>query len=105
MRNSKLKEVRSQWKESRFFYGKNRVMQLALGRTEVEEYKEGLHNIAQVCTYVSLTSDDQSTCSLSMGLISSGYPGCFSSSRLTNVDNVWCSSTVCIICPRLQQEY
>ena len=48
MRNSMLKEVRSQWKESRFFYGKNRVMQLALGRTEAEEYKEGLHNIAQV---------------------------------------------------------
>ena len=43
-----LKEVRSQWKESRFFYGKNRVMQLALGRTEAEEYKEGLHNIVQV---------------------------------------------------------
>ena len=57
MRNSKLKEVRSQWKESRFFYGKNRVMQLALGRTEAEEYKEGLHNIAQVsvCTTVSMT--------------------------------------------------
>ena len=48
MRNSKLKEVRSQWKESRFFYGKNRVMQLALGRSEAEEYKEGLHNVAQV---------------------------------------------------------
>ena len=48
MRNSKLKEVRSQWKESRFFYGKNHVMQLALGRSEAEEYKEGLHNVAQV---------------------------------------------------------
>ena len=51
MRNSMLKEVRSQWKESRFFYGKNRVMQLALGRTEAEEYKEGLHNIAQVQSF------------------------------------------------------
>ena len=40
--------MRSQWKESRFFYGKNRVMQLALGRSEAEEYKEGLHKVAQV---------------------------------------------------------
>ncbi|XP_052860350.1 mRNA turnover protein 4 homolog [Anopheles cruzii] len=30
MRNSKLKEIRSQWKNSRFFFGKNRVMQLGL---------------------------------------------------------------------------
>ena len=48
MRNNKLKDIRTQWKESRFFFGKNRVMQLALGRTEAEEYKEGLHKIAEV---------------------------------------------------------
>ena len=54
MRNNKLKEVRSQWKESRFFYGKNRVMQLALGRTEAEEYKEGLHRVAEV-RWISMT--------------------------------------------------
>ena len=48
MRNSQLKDVRSQWKNDRFFYGKNRVMQLALGRTEAEEYKEGLHHVAEV---------------------------------------------------------
>uniref|UniRef100_A0A182IVY3 Ribosome assembly factor mrt4 n=1 Tax=Anopheles atroparvus TaxID=41427 RepID=A0A182IVY3_ANOAO len=30
MRNSKLKEVRAEWKKSRFFFGKNRVMQLGL---------------------------------------------------------------------------
>jgi len=30
MRNSKLKEVRTEWKHSRFFFGKNRVMQLGL---------------------------------------------------------------------------
>ena len=56
MRNNKLKEMRSQWKESRFFYGKNRVMQLALGRTEAEQYREGLHNIAEVNSeYVCLS--------------------------------------------------
>ena len=48
MRNSQLKDVRSRWKNDRFFYGKNRVMQLALGRTEAEEYKEGLHHVAEV---------------------------------------------------------
>lgn len=30
MRNSKLKEVRTEWKDSRFFFGKNRVMQVGL---------------------------------------------------------------------------
>ena len=48
MRNNKLKDVRTQWKESRFLLSKNCVMQLALGRTEAEEYKEGLHMIAEV---------------------------------------------------------
>lgn len=49
MRNNKIKDVRSKWKDSRFFYGKNRVMQLALGRTEAEEYKNGLHLMSDVC--------------------------------------------------------
>jgi mRNA turnover protein 4 len=48
MRNSKLKEVRSQWKSSRFFFGKNRVLQAALGRTEAEEYREGLAGLAKL---------------------------------------------------------
>ena len=49
MRNDRLKDVRMKWKDSRFFYGKNRVIQLALGRTEAEEYKERLHTISTVC--------------------------------------------------------
>lgn len=48
MRNSKLKEVRGLWRHSRFFYGKNRVMQAALGKSEAEEYKEGLSHVAEV---------------------------------------------------------
>ena len=48
MRNSKLKDVRTEWKHSRFFLGKNRVMQLALGNDEAQEYKDGLHKIANV---------------------------------------------------------
>ena len=49
MRNDRLKDVRMKWKDSRFFYGKNRVIQLALGHTEAEEYKERLHTISTVC--------------------------------------------------------
>ena len=41
-------KVRSQWKSSRFFFGKNRVLQAALGRTEAEEYREGLAGLAKV---------------------------------------------------------
>ena len=47
-------KVRTQWKTSRFFYGKNRVLQAALGRTEAEEYREGLSKLAKVhvqCMY------------------------------------------------------
>ena len=29
----------------RFFFGKNKVMSLALGRTEADEYRENLHHI------------------------------------------------------------
>ena len=41
-------KVRNHWKSSRFFYGKNRVIQAALGRTDAEEYKEGLARVAKV---------------------------------------------------------
>lgn len=47
MRNSKLKDVREEWKRSRFFFGKTKVMQVALGRTDADEYMEGLHLISK----------------------------------------------------------
>ncbi|KAI8379097.1 ribosomal protein L10-domain-containing protein [Radiomyces spectabilis] len=47
MRNTFLKEVRNDFKTSRFFYGKNRVMAKALGTTPEEEYKDGISKIAQ----------------------------------------------------------
>jgi len=43
MRNGKLKDIRTEWKHSRFLFGKNKVMALALGRTAEEEYKDHLH--------------------------------------------------------------
>lgn len=49
MRNLHLKKLREEWKDSSaFFLGKNRVMALALGRTEAEEYAEKLHNVSKL---------------------------------------------------------
>jgi mRNA turnover protein 4 len=46
MRSAKFKDIRGAWADSRFFLGKNRVMQLALGDNEASEYKPGLSQLA-----------------------------------------------------------
>lgn len=46
MRNNLLKELRNEWKHSRFFFGKNRIMQLGLGKTESDETEENLHKLS-----------------------------------------------------------
>ena len=33
----------------RIFLGKNKILQLALGRNESDEYKDGLHFVSKVC--------------------------------------------------------
>ncbi|XP_005986121.1 mRNA turnover protein 4 homolog [Latimeria chalumnae] len=48
MRNSKLKDVRNAWKHSRFFFGKNKVMMVALGRGPSDEYKDNLHKVSKL---------------------------------------------------------
>lgn len=48
MRNTYLKEIRNEFKDSRLFYGKNRVMAKGLGTTPESEYKDGLSEIAKV---------------------------------------------------------
>lgn len=47
MRNSKLKDVRAEWKHSRFFFGKNKVTSMALGRSAEDEYRDGLHKVSR----------------------------------------------------------
>eukprot|EP00211_Chloroparvula_japonica_P014742 CAMPEP_0119133226 /NCGR_PEP_ID=MMETSP1310-20130426/13263_1 /TAXON_ID=464262 /ORGANISM="Genus nov. species nov., Strain RCC2339" /LENGTH=224 /DNA_ID=CAMNT_0007123913 /DNA_START=150 /DNA_END=824 /DNA_ORIENTATION=- len=47
MRNSPLKELRTSWGGSRFYIGKNKVLQRAVGRTEAEEYSPGSHKLAE----------------------------------------------------------
>lgn len=37
MRNSVLKHIRNEWKDSRFFFGKNAIMKLGLKQAEVDE--------------------------------------------------------------------
>lgn len=47
MRNNVLTDVRKIWRHSRFFFGKNRVMARALGKTPEEEYRDNLHKISE----------------------------------------------------------
>lgn len=48
MRNNILKELRNEWKHnSRFIFGKNRIMQIGLGRTEAEEVEPELHKVSR----------------------------------------------------------
>lgn len=48
MRSNSLKEVRNHWKgNSRFFFGKSKVMALALGRTKESEAADNLHKLAK----------------------------------------------------------
>ncbi|KAJ2091244.1 mRNA turnover and ribosome assembly protein [Coemansia sp. RSA 986] len=47
MRNQYLKEVRNQFKTSRFFFGSNRVMAKALGNTSEEEVAENIHKVSE----------------------------------------------------------
>lgn len=47
MRNEKMKTLREQWKPSKFFLGKNKVMGVALGKGKDDEYKKNMHQISQ----------------------------------------------------------
>ncbi|KDQ62498.1 hypothetical protein JAAARDRAFT_66206 [Jaapia argillacea MUCL 33604] len=48
MRNAHLKTVRKLWKDTaRMFFGRGSVMAKALGTTEAEEHRLGLHNLSK----------------------------------------------------------
>ncbi|XP_034022106.1 mRNA turnover protein 4 homolog [Thalassophryne amazonica] len=47
MRNNKLKDIRTAWKHSRFFFGKNKVMIVALGKGDTDEYRDNLHKVSK----------------------------------------------------------
>ncbi|XP_031847757.1 ribosomal protein LP0-like [Nomia melanderi] len=46
MRNNKLKDLRGEWKDSRFFFGKNKLIALALGKSPEDEVVEGIHKLS-----------------------------------------------------------
>ncbi|KAG0220761.1 ribosomal protein L10-domain-containing protein [Mortierella sp. GBAus27b] len=55
MRNTYLKNVRSEWKTSRFFFGRTKVMAKALGTSPEDEYKDNLHRLSdQLVGHVGL---------------------------------------------------
>ncbi|XP_022915970.2 mRNA turnover protein 4 homolog [Onthophagus taurus] len=47
MRNEKMQDIRQEWKPSRFFFGKNKVIGIGLGRTQEEEVAEDLHKLTK----------------------------------------------------------
>lgn len=47
MRNAKLKDVRQEWKDSRFYFGKNKVLAVALGRSIDEDHRDNLHHVSE----------------------------------------------------------
>ena len=50
MRSELFNPVRQEWRDSRFFFGKNKVMQVALGRSEGDAYRENTHLISAELT-------------------------------------------------------
>ena len=46
-RNIFLKELRSTWSDSKFLFGKNKVVSVALGRGPESEYKDNLHKVSE----------------------------------------------------------
>jgi mRNA turnover protein 4 len=49
MRSSKFKDVRLYFRndDSRIFLGKNKLLQIALGKTQEDEYQENLHHVGK----------------------------------------------------------
>ncbi|XP_065205019.1 mRNA turnover protein 4 homolog [Planococcus citri] len=47
IRNGKLKKVRMLWRDSKFLFGKNKVMAHALGRDESSEVQPNIHKLAE----------------------------------------------------------
>ena len=50
MRAETFNPVRLEWRDSRFFMGKNKVTAVGLGRSEDEEYRANLHRVAAQLT-------------------------------------------------------
>jgi len=47
MRNGLIKNVRTEWRTSRFFFGKNKVVAFGLGKSKENEYKDNLFEVTK----------------------------------------------------------
>lgn len=45
-RNTKLLNLRAEWKDSRLFFGKIRIIALGLGKSRETEVADGIHKLA-----------------------------------------------------------
>jgi mRNA turnover protein 4 len=45
-RNTKLLSLRAEWQDSKFFFGKLRIIALGLGKSEETEVADGIHQLA-----------------------------------------------------------
>ncbi|KAL7302736.1 hypothetical protein TKK_0004785 [Trichogramma kaykai] len=50
MRNNKLKDLRGEWKGSRFFFGKNKIVAIAFGKTPESECVDGISKMSSKIT-------------------------------------------------------
>lgn len=46
MRTNYFKELRKEWADSRFYLGKNKVMQIAIGKTKEDAFRPNLHKMS-----------------------------------------------------------
>lgn len=54
-RNTKLLDLRAEWKDSKLFFGKLRIIALGLGKSKETEVAEGIHKLANAMKNPSMT--------------------------------------------------
>lgn len=50
-RNTKLLDLRAEWKDSKLFFGKLRIIALGLGKSKETEVAEGIHKLANAMNH------------------------------------------------------
>lgn len=53
-RNTKLFNLRAEWKDSRLFFGKLRILALGLGKTQETEVADGIYKLANAMRHISM---------------------------------------------------
>lgn len=45
IRSNHIKEIREEWKNSRLYFGKNKVITVGLGRSKQDEVEDNIHKV------------------------------------------------------------